>query len=57
VGGKFEGVGSLYYGDGDSYKGGFKDNKKHGKGELILVNNSIRSYLGDFVEDKFEGSG
>ena len=49
VDGKFEGEGILHYGNGDVYKGGFKENKKHGKGELLLANNTIQSYKGDFV--------
>ena len=39
------------------YKGGFKNNKKKGKGELFLTNNIICSYKGEFVDEKFEGHG
>jgi hypothetical protein len=40
---------------GDVYHGGWKDDKKHGKGRLLYSNDAV--YEGDFVEGKKHGSG
>ena len=49
------GIGKLYYDDGDTYEGEFKDGYKHGTGTLTFSNGKIWS--GNFYFDMFMGQG
>lgn len=48
--------GKLLYDDKYTDEGEFKNNKMHGKGSRSYVKDGTK-YVGDFVDDKFEGRG
>lgn len=61
-----EGSGRMQYSNHDEYFGQWKNDKRHGKGRFASVrardkadNTNVKSlvYLGDWVEDRKEGSG
>ena len=55
-----DGFGEEEYYDGSRYIGQFKENKKNGEGNLILVGGdgeSLRGYSGEFRNDKIWGKG
>lgn len=41
--------------DGSVYEGWWSNDKKNGKGRLILANGNV--YTGEFLDDKFNGLG
>jgi hypothetical protein len=47
----FNGTGIFKYKDGNVYEGGFKDNKKDGKGKLLEADGT--SYDGEWKDGKF----
>ena len=57
--GFMNGNGTLYYANGDCYKGNFVQGKRHGRGSLIPGIGCIDSpeYTGDWVDDKIAGNG
>ena len=58
-GGKAHGEGYFDWGDGDFYKGGYKDGKKHGYGVVEFFDwmDGPGKYEGEFRNDKWHGKG
>lgn len=56
---KIEGYGCFKWENGATFKGYFKNNKKHGQGLMIYGKSSSSkiSYEGEFKEDKRDGFG
>jgi len=52
-----DGYGEEKYLDGSIYKGEFKEDLKHGKGTLLLQENSKYGYEGEFKYDQKSGKG
>ena len=53
---EYNGFGKMIYENGEYYIGEWKDGLRHGKG-LLFYNNAILMFFGNFIGDKFEGSG
>jgi hypothetical protein len=53
--GQFDGSGRMQYALGGTYEGEWKLGKRHGKGTLTYAG-SGRQYVGQFVDDRIEGS-
>jgi len=45
----------MLFSNGNQYIGDFLDNKRSGKGKLIIKNGDI--YDGDWLDDKIQGIG
>ena len=45
----------ILYANGDTYEGGWVNDKKEGYGELKIIINGIE-YVGEFKSDKFHGN-
>ena len=57
---KFEGHGSLYYSNGDVYKGSFKDGKPHGHGiskQGKFMGSGASVYVGEWANGSKNGYG